>query len=255
MQTPTAWLHELAADVDAQLQSASFHAALDAMSRFWRYSPTNVSSIVRQCPDATRIASRRTWAGLGRQVLESAVPIRILAPTTARGFPFRLVDVFDVSQTDGREVAELDLVLDGQTPHAAALEAAATRLGIVVADLWHPHCLGRSRGGTIEIRVGLSQLARTAVLAHELAHEILHQHHEARRKPMQTRQVREAEAEATAYLVLRAMGLPSTAPAYIAWQGGDGRSILRSLGRIQRAARTILDATQALRTQHARRTH
>ncbi|MEO9193530.1 MAG: hypothetical protein ABI445_07700, partial [Polyangia bacterium] len=207
-------------------------------------------------PAATRIASRSTWADLGRQVLESAVAIRILAPTTWRGFPFRLVDVFDVSQTEGRDVAELDLVLDGETPHVAALEAAAARLDIVVTDLWDPHCLGRSRGGVIEIRVGLSQLARTAVLAHELAHEILHQHHEAKkRKPVLTRAVREAEAEATAYIVLRALGLPSTAPAYIAWQGGDGPTILRSLGRIQRAARTILDATQARQPKQVRRAH
>ena len=64
----------------------------------------------------------------------------------------------------------------------------------------------------------------------------------ATRRQKMSRVEREAQAEATAYVVLRALGLPSTAPTYIAWQGGDGAAVLRSLGPVQRAVRTILDA-------------
>ena len=64
----------------------------------------------------------------------------------------------------------------------------------------------------------------------------------ARRPPNLTHAQRETEAEAVAYVVLKALGLPSTAPGYIAWQGGDGQTIHRSMNRIQRAARRILVA-------------
>ena len=86
------------------------------------------------------------------------------------------------------------------------------------------------------------------MLAHELAHEILHMdpRNAARRQKM-SRVEREAQAEATAYVVLRALGLPSTAPTYIAWQGGDGATVLRSLGPVQRAVRTILEAAMDAR--------
>jgi hypothetical protein len=42
---------------------------------------------------------------------------------------------------------------------------------------------------------------------------------------------------------MTALGLPSKAATYIAWQGGTGTAVLASLGRIQRAARAILLAT------------
>ena len=45
-----------------------------------------------------------------------------------------------------------------------------------------------------------------------------------------------------AHVVLEVLGLPSHAPVYIAWMGGDARTVMRSLQRIQVAARLILDA-------------
>jgi antirestriction protein ArdC len=86
------------------------------------------------------------------------------------------------------------------------------------------------------------------VLAHELAHEILHQAAGKRAAtlkrpgPARTKAEKETEADATAYVVLAVLGLPSKAPSYIAWQGGTGSAVLRSMTRIQRAAKAILEA-------------
>jgi hypothetical protein len=86
------------------------------------------------------------------------------------------------------------------------------------------------------------------VLAHELAHEVLHQEERAlaaarkRPPPARSHPERETEADAAAFVVLKALGLAAPAPAYIAWQGGDGATVLRSMSRIQRAARRILRA-------------
>src|SRR5438132_4542588 len=41
---------------------------LTAAARFHHYSPANVLLILRQRPDATRVAGYRTWQQLGRQV-------------------------------------------------------------------------------------------------------------------------------------------------------------------------------------------
>lgn len=230
-------IRDLARAVDIELASGSFRDALDTMARFWRYSWCNAHTILSQRPSATWVTGRRTWSALGRTVRDGERPISILAPMSPRGFPFRLVEVFDVAQTDGRALARLEQLQPGRTAAAAMLERAATHLGIAVT-----HCgtasLGRSLGGTIEVRRSLGERDRAAVLAHELAHELLHQHR-GRRRPLAER---ETEAEATSYVVLRALGVPSTAPTYIAWQRGDGATVLASLRRIQRAAKRILDA-------------
>ena len=243
-------LAALGAEVDRVRQDAGFLRALDAAAKFWRYSSTNQWLIRRARPDATRVAARSVWTALGRTVRRAAVPIPIVAPTGPLGFPFISVEVFDIRQTRGREVPELDLALPGRTNRLPLVERAAAVLGIRVAPLvGHDHAIGRSLGGEIRIRAGLSQRERTAVLVHELAHELLHQG-DARRP--RTHAEVETEAEATSYVVMRALGLPSKAPVYIAWRGGSGTAIARSFGRIQRAARQILDAARSIKPPRGR---
>ena len=55
---------------------------LNAATRFHHYSPANVILILRQRPDATRVAGYRTWQTLGRQVRRGQRGIAILAPCT-----------------------------------------------------------------------------------------------------------------------------------------------------------------------------
>ena len=226
-------------------QDAGFRRALDTAARFWRYSPCNQWLIRIANPRATRVAGRRVWEALGRKVRDGEPPIHILAPTSPLGFPFISVEVFDVKQTRGRKLVLPDLILRGKTRTAkvAVLERAAAVLGIRVAPLLSDDgVLGCSVGGEIRIRPGLPQRERVAVLAHELAHELLHQGDQKQKRSIAEV---ETEADATSYVVLRALGLPSKAPSYIAWRGGSGALIARSLGRIQRAARQILDAGAA----------
>lgn len=239
----------LANEVDAATQAAGFQAAVEAMARFWPYSVNNQWLIRGQRPDATQVAGRRVWAQQGRTPRADARPISILAPTRG-GFPFMVVSVFDVSDTDGAPLPGIDTSLTGDTAPVELLEQAAAHLGIQVVTgptratgLGHT-IVGESRGGEVRIMPGLPRDERTAVLAHELAHELLHrstQTMETRaRRPSHAE--RETEAEATSYVIMRALGVPSKAPTYIAWCGGEGAAVMRSMGRIQRAARTILAA-------------
>jgi len=245
-------LAALAAEVDATRRDAGFREALRTMAAFWRYSPFNRFLVSLQRPGATRVAGRRTWERLGRKVKPGERPISVLAPTRG-AFGFVEVPVFDVRQTRGRRLAVLETVPRGRSRHVATLLGAAERLGVAVAFEPQPDgCAGRSLGGRIEVEKRLGSAAKVAVLAHELAHEILHQAESARaaarKQPSRPRRPRtpaerETEADATAFVVLRALGIEDPpAPSYIAWMGGDGATVLRSMNRIQRAARRILEA-------------
>lgn len=249
-----AHLERLAGAVDATRRDEGFLETLRTMARFWHYSIFNQFSIWAQRPTATRVAGREAWVDLGRRVKPGEAPIGILAPSRRRqgGVRFVPVEVFDVAQTRGRKLPRLDLYLRGGTRHVRTLERAARGLGVEVAyEPLPPGTLGLSHGGRIVVLPGLPGRERTRVLAHELAHEVLHQAErkraaELRRPgPARTRAERETEADATAYVVLAVLGMPSKAPTYIAWQGGTGLGVLRSMTRVQRAAKTILSAGAA----------
>jgi hypothetical protein len=255
-------LDQLAHAVDATSRSTGFRAALEVMARFWRYSPMNQWLISRICPHATRVAGARTWQRLGRSVRAGESAIYILAPSSPTGGPFLAVPVFDVSQTAGRELPKLELALEGDDAPIERIERAAEHLGIRVVER-DPRgrelgvtAMGASLGGRIEIARGLGRPERMATLVHELAHELLHQGEQARRRgPERTHAEEETEAEATSFVIMRAFGLASTAPTYIAWQGGSGAQVRRSMARVYLAAKTILDASvrSSLRPRPRRR--
>ncbi len=100
---------------------------------------------------------------------------------------------------------------------------------------------GVSIGGTILLKASLAPADAFSVLVHELAHERLHQDPGNRPKE---RTVREAEAEAVAYVVCQGIGLDvNTASSdYIQLYDGDKKTLIASLERIQRTAAEILEA-------------
>ncbi len=234
-------LEALARNVDDVRQSEEFGRFMDAMACFWRYSPFNQWMIRQQLPTAVRVAGQRTWERLGRRLLPDVKPIVILARTRKGFVP---VLVYDISQTAGAPLPVLDVVVEGETDRVACLERGAERLGVRVVDLeGRLDLVGASVGGEIRIRAGLSSMERAATLAHELAHELLHMGRGgAGRGERLSVAEKETEAEATAYVVLKALGLPSKAPAYIAWQGGSGELIYQAMSRVQRGERSILEA-------------
>jgi hypothetical protein len=100
---------------------------------------------------------------------------------------------------------------------------------------------GVSTGGTILLKASLAPAEEFSVLIHELSYEMLHQDPGNRAKE---RAVREAEAEAVAYVVCQGIGLDvNTASSdYIQRYDGDKKALMRSLERIQRTAAETLEA-------------
>ena len=266
-RTTAAELLATLADGVADLTSSTaWRAWLDVQRRFHRYSWGNTLLIAAQRPDATRVAGFHSWLRLGRHVRKGEHGIAILAPVVPRlrvvdgdsgderwvaGRPhaFRVTHVFDVSQTDGEELAAPPVSrLEGSDPKDwyTQLRDVAHSLEFTVEEDYLPdgvngdcnHALRRIR---IEVRNGQSHQVKT--LAHELGHAVLHQE-----RAGLSREQAELEAESVAYVVCAGLDIDSSEYSfgYLAvWAGGGDearRGISESAERIQRAARMILDA-------------
>jgi hypothetical protein len=102
--------------------------------------------------------------------------------------------------------------------------------------------LGTS-AGRIQIRNGLTPAEEFVVIAHEYAHQLLHRDDD---RPA-SRDTRELEAEAVAFVVGEAIGLKvaDAAHDYICLYRGEREALAASLDRIQCAAAIILTAVQS----------
>lgn len=85
---------------------------------------------------------------------------------------------------------------------------------------------------------GLPAASEFTVLTHEFAHELLHRSDDRPR----SRDTRELEAEAVAFLVGQAVGLEAARDIQL--YRGDAIALAASLDRIQRAASSILQSIQ-----------
>lgn len=236
--------------------SEGFRTYLRAMVRCHRYSPCNVLLIAMQQPNATRVAGYRTWQKLGRQVRQGERGIQILAPVVHRTKKIEPVDeekdedtetlsgfrptyAFDVSQTEGKPLAEPDRVQGDPGEYLDRLEVWVVRQGIKLEYApWIGLAEGMSTGGRILLHSKLDAAQAFSVLVHELAHEMLHQEEKL------PKTVRETEGEAVAFAVCESVGLESSTASsdYIQLYRGDRETLLNSMKRIHRTAGEIIQA-------------
>jgi hypothetical protein len=218
-----------------------------------------------QKPDATRVAGLYAWNQLGRKVKKGERGIRILAPVIgvrrkkdaeaemdirtqnqAVLVGFRSAYVFDVSQTEGKELPELSERVTGNVgEYRQRLVDFVTAQGITLEfkESIAP-ALGMSYGGRIAILPGQGTAEEFSTLVHELAHEMLHK---AERRTATTKIVRETEAEAIAFVVGKTIGL-STGRAsadYIHLYHGNAALLTESLEVIQKTSAVILSALES----------
>jgi hypothetical protein len=245
------YVEELAALTDQARLSSAMQAYLDTCARFHRYSWHNTLLILLARPDACQVAGYKTWTHVKRQVKKGEKGIPILAPVVIRPqegaaereviVRFKVVYVFDISQTEGEPLPPPP---EWRSPErhdelTVRLLTFAASQGITVSIETLPGAMqGASKGG----RVVLSPTAGTKILIHELAHELLHQDRDTRPA---SRQSREAEAEAVAYVVGRHFGLDDlSSPNYLALWHADSDVIRAHLERISLCSRQIISALE-----------
>jgi antirestriction protein ArdC len=244
-------------------ESHMLTAYLETLSRFHHYSFANVMLIASQRPDATHVAGYRTWQELGRHVKKGEHGIAILAPLIYRAKAddedaqaqdqhhrpsvlrgFKVVHVFDVSQTEGEPLPQFAQITGTPGEHLERIRSLIGKHGIRLE--YAPisgGALGASEGGAIRVRPDLEQAEEFSVLVHELAHELLHR---GERRQQTTKTVRETEAEAVAFVVSHAIGLESTTRSsdYIQLYSGSKDTLAESLEHIQKTAAQIIEALQ-----------
>ena len=239
-------------------KSETLQKFIETMARFHKYSFQNALLIFAQMQDATHVAGFGTWKKLDRFVKKGERGIAIIAPMVARknseGEPgessgenkkyihgFRVAYVFDVSQTEGAVLPEFGSVVGEPGEWLSHLEGLTRELRIVLQYCSIPGgSYGVSLGGMIRVRDSLHPNETFAVLAHELAHELLHK--DIERRQTTTVQVRETEAEAVAYAVCRACAMDTTSRSadYIQLWQGSPEMLHRSLVAVRDTAAFII---------------
>ena len=241
-------------------------AYLSAMAKFHAYSFGNIMLIARQKPEATNVAGIRTWNSLGRFVKRGEKGIFILAPMI--GFRrsrqneiatdikidnsvderkpepqlvgFRAVYVFDITQTEGKELATLAEVSGDVSGYSERLFkfVEGQNVELSFSERIAP-AKGLSHGGKITLLSGMQPAEEFSTLVHEIAHEMLHR---GERRTLTTKQVRETEAEAVAFVVCQSIGLRNGTASqdYIQLWHGDANLLRESLEAVQKTAAVIL---------------
>ena len=192
-------------------ESERFKEYLRTMSKFYHYSFSNTLLIAMQKPEATYVAGYTSWQrNFDRQVMKGEKGIKILAPAPykakeerekidpstqkpildADGKPvtetvevmrpaFKVVSVFDISQTDGKELPDIivDELSGSVENYAAFFEALKQESPVPIAFEDIP---GGAKGyfspveNRIAIQEGMSEIQTIKTAIHEIAHAKLH---------------------------------------------------------------------------------
>ncbi len=247
---------------------------LKTMALFHTYSTSNQFLILAQRPEATQVAGFQTWKRLHRSIKRGEKAIRILAPICTKKktvsiqpketkqedskdpveedtiYSFRTVCVFDLAQTHGSKLPEPFRAHGEARQCLSMLEQTVRNNGIQLDYGYTGRAYGYSKKGSITIKMGMESAETFAVLAHEFAHEILHQ----RQTTNDSRSLRELEAEAVACVVCERFGVQTIQASsdYIRLWEGDKTKLLNRLEKIRRCASTIITQIESLAKEEKR---
>lgn len=209
---------------------------LIAMSKFHSYSPRNIQLILAQNPNASHVASFKKWKeDFERSVNKGSKALRIFAPVTIKEKDpktgkilvdkngkektktyFKLVPVFDVSQTNGKELAKPVYDLEGTYQDYGNLYKAAKEVseanGVPITfenDLDGAHGTYSRQTNSISILKGMSEQQTLKTLFHEMAHSELHTLDKLLENPL-SRSTKELQAESVAFVVSNHYGLDTS---------------------------------------------
>lgn len=262
-------LKQLDDQVTALTDSDGWKRNLAMQGRLHKYSFGNVLLIGSQMPDATYVAGYKAWLELGRFVRKGEHGLKILVPYVFKKdkasddseeaadtyVRFGVGHVFDISQTDGEEITTWQYAQGDDATAAAGLaklETYAQSLGYTIDRSAEPgtvrgHCDHKAK--RIVLEAELDVVNQASVLAHELAHALLH---DGITDYTANRGLYEVEAESVAYVVVTGLGLNADScslPYVASWStrttDGDAGKAVRALGeRVHKTAATLLTAVE-----------
>lgn len=260
-----------------------FRKVLEAMSKFHHYSANNVLLIAMQMPEATRVASYTTWkTKFNRQVKRGQKGLSIIAPAPVKqrrereildsrtGSPilgadgepktelvevtiprFKVEKVFDLSQTTGEPLPELDVAeLTGDAEHFQMFMDALTAISPVpirFADIdsgakGYYHTVDKE----IVIQKGMSESQTLKTLVHEVSHARLHDRDTMKAEGVsKSAQQKELEAESIVYTVMFHYHMDTSdysIPYLASWSGSqDTKQLKTCMDTIRKTAGEIIE--------------
>lgn len=289
----------LEAGVRGVLDSENYKAYLTSMSKFHTYSFRNTMLIFLQKPDASLVAGLGKWQSeFERTRKQGEAGLKIIAPkfyTVKKRVPkkdpdtgepikdkngkpvmeeqeitvpdYRVVSVYDVSQTEGKELPEAHVdMLSGDVEQFQDLQAALERSSPYsisiepILDGAKGRCLYLEQ--RIAVNEGMSELQTLKTAIHEVAHARLYEknsHLAEDKRP--DKATREVQAESVAYAVCQYWGLDTSdySFGYIAnWSSGrDLKELQASLETIRAAANDLINEMEIhlLELQQERQAH
>ena len=217
-------------------KSDTYKQYLLAMSKFHNYSPLNIQMILRQNPNASYVASFKKWKDeFSRSVNKGEKALRIFAPITVKKrdpktneplldkdgkeityTSFKLVPVFDVSQTDGKELPKPIYELKGSYQDYGNLYKSAKEVseanGVPISfseDTKGAKGYYSPVSNKIVIKKGLSEQHTLKTIFHEMAHSDLHNLEKRAETPFNL-STAELQAESVAFVVSSHYGLDTS---------------------------------------------
>ncbi|MBU3093545.1 hypothetical protein KPL35_15915 [Clostridium sp. CF011] len=223
-------------------ESNKFKEYLNTMSKFHNYSVKNILWSQMQNPNAKRIAGMKTWNSLGRKITKGEKALRILAPykhkkeiemdkfnpktntayvdksgNTVREkqrvewISFKAVPVFDISQTNGKELPTLVNELEGTVDNYENMKSSLVEVAKIPVEF--ENIENGSKGyyhlgeNGIAIKEGMSEEQTIKTLIHETTHSRLHSVYKQKDINDIERNTKEIEAENTAFVVAKHFGI------------------------------------------------
>lgn len=257
-------LEKLESGIKETMESERYKAFLKVQSYFHGYSFNNSMLIFMQRPDATKVAGFNTWKKLDRYVMRGEKGITIIAPNPykyetwlnkldpvtkepmrnpktgeiikekaeGKGYSFRPVTVFDIKQTDGKELPEICNELQGNSINSESIIKAIKQISdvpIIEKDIISGAKGYYSRSeGIIAIQQCMSLDQTSKTLIHEYAHSQLHNTDAGAALDRATKEV---QAESVAFIVSERFGVDTSNYSfdYLAnWSSGKEQSELKS---------------------------
>lgn len=270
---------QLENEVQKLFTSEKYKSYLNIMSKFHGYSLNNTLLIASQNPHASLVAGFKAWEkNFDRHVKKGEKSIKILAPCPytrkvlhekvnpdtgeiildKSGNPvkeereiklttFRVVSVFDVSQTEGKELPSISHNLNAEIedyPLYIEVLKDVSKVPIEFKDIKDgSHGYYNRTTDRITIKSGMSESQTVKTIIHEIAHSILHNDNvmESREKDRRTKEV---EAESVAYAVCQHFGIDSSDYSFgyiVGWSAGRELNELKtSLETIRKTASSLI---------------
>ena len=229
-----------------------------------KYSVNNTMLIFLQRPEASYINSYSGWKSVGRMVKKGEKGIRIIAPVTIKVqkeaendssnlekieekvIAFRTAYVFDLSQTEGKELPLLNnKELIGNVSQYAKIMDDIRQIAPV--PIQFGEISSETKGyydytnRIVMIRDGISELHTVKTAIHELTHALLHSDKNIGKNSY----VKETEAESVAYVVCNALGLDTeeySFPCLASWsENHTPHELKNSLFIIRRTADSLIN--------------